>query len=92
MSEQTLIPLNHNSFRFRLQMLFPGNYALTGLPVITGNILHLMVIYGLTKCFGCLVASVSNNEVEESFPIAVYGNPYPAVVFFEPVQECISST
>jgi hypothetical protein len=46
-----------------------------------------MLLHCFPKLFCRFVTSVANKEIDESFLISINSNPYPTIVFFEPILE-----
>jgi hypothetical protein len=44
-----------------------------------------VLLYRFPELFCRFIAPVANNEIDESFPMSINSNPYPAVVFFDPM-------
>ena len=85
MPEQTIISFYRESFLLRLYVFLFRNYAFVWFPIIAGYIIHFVLFYLFPKLFCCFVTPVANNEIDESLSISINSNPYPTVVFFEPI-------
>ncbi len=83
MSKKTIVPFNSKRFLFGFDMLFLWNKFSIGFPIIRAYFpLHFFSRFG---------SSCTNFTVDELMPISINSNPYPSVVFFEPIYVCISS-
>jgi len=91
MPEQTVITFNRERFLFSLDMLFFRHKIFIGFPVIRTHYSRGIFLDFLPKLFSGFSSPGANFTVDESVPISINRNPYPAVVFFWPMYVCISS-
>lgn len=91
MSEQTIVPFNSICFLFGGDMLFLWNKFPICFPIICAYFPFYFIFNSVPKFFSCFCSPGANFTVDKLFPISINSNPYPTVVFFEPIYECISS-
>lgn len=91
MTKKTIISLYCKGFCFCLNMLFLWHKRFVCFPVICTNFAIYFRFYFSPKFFACFCSSSANFAVDEFMPISINSNPDPTVVFFEPINVCISS-
>ena len=91
MSKKTIVSFNSKRFLFGFDMLFLWNKFSICFPIIRAYFPLHFIFNPLPKFFSRFRSSCANFTVDELMPISINSNPYPSVVFFEPIYVCISS-
>lgn len=91
MSKQAIVPLNSIRFLFGSDVLFLCNEFPICFPIICAYFPIYFIFNSVPKFFSCFCSPCANFTVDKLFPISINSNPYPTVVFFEPIYVCISS-
>ena len=84
-SEQAVVAFNGVSLRFGLGVLCRGNKSFIRAPVIGHHIPDSQRSYRLPELFSSCCVPRTQYAVEEAVPISINSNPYPAIVFFDPM-------
>ena len=91
MYKKTIVPFNRICFLFWLYMFLFGNKAFIWFPIICTCLPFYLIFNLFPEFFTRFSSSCANFAIDEHKPISINSNPYPTVVFFEPIYVCISS-
>ncbi len=91
MSEKTIIAFYCICFCFGLNQLLFRNKFIISFPIVSTNYPFGKFFNFFPELFSSFGSSCANFTIDEPVPISINSNPYPAVVFFEPIYVCISS-
>jgi hypothetical protein len=91
MSEQAVVALNCKGFSLGLNQKFFRDKFIIGFPVISTYNPFRQIFDFFPQFYSCFCSSRTNFTIDEPVPISINSNPYPAIVFFEPIYVCISS-
>jgi hypothetical protein len=70
MSKKTIVAFNSECFGFRLDVLISRNKRFIGLPVVSGNQLHIFwVLYFIPEFLSCLNSSCTCDNMDEALAL-----------------------
>ncbi len=91
MPEETIIAFYCICFCFSLKQLLFRYKFIISFPIVGTYYSFGKFFNFIPELFPCFSSSCANFTIDEPVPISINSNPYPAVVFFEPIHVCISS-
>lgn len=92
MSEQAIVAFNGVGFSLGLNQHFFRDKFIVSLPVVSTHNPFRQIFNLLPQLYSCFCSSRTNFTIDEPVPISINSNPDPAIVFFEPIYVCISSS
>lgn len=91
MSKQTIKPFYRIRFFFGLLVNIGRNKLLIWFPIIRLNLLDRIRRHLMPQPYTRFCSTGTQHDIDDSFPNPINSHPYPAIVFFSPTYECISS-
>ena len=92
MPEKTIIAFYCICFCFGLNQLLFRNKFIVSFPIVGTNYPFRKFFNFFPELVPRFSSSCANFAIDKPMPISINSNPYPTVVFFEPIYVCISSS